>query len=477
MNKTQDTPFRNRLLRRISLCLAVLLLVPICAQVSCKADAKTQLAVNSRNSRHRKPVTRLFWQDRSDDSLKWADLYLGSTWELSSQTVDQFPKLDVEKQDLVQMNVLNGTLLVGVRDQENGKFQSGWVAVKTGVREVPHGFHSDWIFDSLPTVKCSRLDKEQGNPAHLYTYDDKFYLANDQKNGFTVVDPNSIGSSNASGQFFLGGGNHITMAAADGLVGYSTWIDGGGPNKGRVDVVNLQKSGEQANGYSFFLPSGVIHGATENSGRVFFAPSDGVCWVSADRQLKQKADSVEVHHISLGKDEQTEKPLRTGGFTNHRNWVLFVTKSDDYSALCLVDAKASKPTLVKVPIPVSDGLTLTTPRVVQTYHGKRYAFIFHDRKGGELEEKLTVIDLDPNRDRNLSDARIVKSMTVGASKVEGHHGHHAICFDSDGKYAAVTNPGDGTIWVLSLHDLSISGKLQVGGIPTAICGLGALSHH
>ncbi len=425
-----------------------------------------------------KRVARVFWQDRDTDSLKWGEVYSGSQWSLKPAPVNGFPKLDVEQQDLVQMEQAAGILLVGVRDNDGGKFQSGWIAVDTGVREEEHGNHSHWKYAAVPSVKMRQLDANQGNPAHLYLYQGAFFMANDLRNGFTYLLPRDLAAAKPNaGRFYPGGGNHITMAAVDNAVCYSTWIDGGGPNAGRVDLVNLRKVGGESLAYSFSLPSGVIHGATTNSGRVFFAPADGICWIDADPTLKQTASSVKVNHLSLGTDDETEKPLRTGAFENHRNWVLFTTGSGDSAALCLVDAKAQQPTVTKLKIPVEDGLSLVTPQAVLAAGGKRYAFIFQDRKDGEGTEYLTIVSLDPNGDRDLSDASILKTIPVGASKVDGHHGHHAVSFDSDGRLACFTNPGDGSIWVLSLLDLEIKAKLQVGGTPSAIAAIGAAEHN
>ena len=424
-------------------------------------------------------IARVLWQDRAKDTLMWGEVHGGEKWIVSASPVKDFPKLDVEKQDLGQMKKAEGHLLVGVRDNDDGKFQSGWVSVDTGVREEPHGNHSHWNFVSSPTVKSSRLDAEQGNPAHLYVYNGHFYMANDKKNGFTHIDPKDLIAKPAKdcGTFFTGGGNHITMAAVDNTVCYSTWIDGDGPNMGRVDVVNLKKTDGEKIAYSFRLPTGVIHGATANSGRVFFAPEDGVCWVDADTSLSKTADSVVVKRISLGKEEGAEKPNRTGAFVNQRNWVLFTTGGPaGKSSLCLLDAKAAEPTVIMLPIDVADGLTLTTPEVVLASGGKRYAFLFQDQQEGELQEQLTIVDLDPNGDRNLSDAKIAKTIPVGASKVDGHHGHHSVSFDSEGRLACFTNPGDGTIWVMSLKDLTIRAKSVVGGTPAAIVAIGAPEH-
>jgi hypothetical protein len=134
------------------------------------------------------------------------------------------------------------------------------------------------------------------------------------------------------------------------------------------------------------------------------------------------------------------------------------------------------PTVVKLPIAVEEGLSLTTPEVVLAAGGKRYAFLFHDKKEGDKQEKLTIVDLDPNGDRNFSDAAISKTLPVGASKVDGHHGHHAISFDSEGRIACFTNPGEGSVWVLSLKDLTIRAKSIVGGTPDAIVAIGAPEH-
>ena len=424
-------------------------------------------------------IARVLWQDRDKDTLMWGEVHGGEQWIVSASPVKDFPKLDREKQDLVQMEHAEGHLLVGVRDNEDGKFQSGWVAVDTGVREEPHGDHSHWKFVGLPSVRGSRLDTEQGNPAHLYLYNGHFYMANDKKNGFTHLNPKDLLAKPAKecGNFFAGGGNHITMAAVDNAVCYSTWIDGGGPNMGRVDVVNLKKTDGDKIAYSFNLPTGVIHGATANSGRVFFAPADGVCWVDADTSLSKTAETVVVSHISLGKDEGAEKPNRTGAFINHRNWVLFTTGGgESKSSLCLMEANATPPRIVKLPIAVEEGLTLTTPEVVLAAGGKRYAFLFQDKKEGDKQEKLTIVDLDPNGDRNFSDAAITKTLPVGASKVDGHNGHHAIGFDSEGRIACFTNPGEGSIWVLSLKDLTIRAKSIVGGTPGAIVAIGAPEH-
>lgn len=424
----------------------------------------------------RTPVVRVFWQDRSDKSLKWSDVVEvdGEMALNASQTVTGFPKLDAEKQELVQMDRIDDLLMVGIRDNDDGHLQSGWVAIDTGVRCESHGDHFDFHYPQSPESIRTCLDAEQGNPAHLYIYDGAFVLANDQKNGFTVLRPAELlnPSVESPGQFFLGGGEHITLATVDGRVAYSTWI-GGGPNSGRVDVVDLSSPGESSIRYSLTTPTGGLHGATANSGKVFFAPQDGICWVQADVELTGTPETVTVHQLSLGKDEESDRPLRTGAFVNHRNWVLFTTGVGDSSALCLVDAEATSPKVVQLPVNVPDGLRLVTPEVTVTAGGKRLAFLFQDRNAGDVPEQLTIVDLDPNGDRDLSDAEIVKTMKVGASQVEGHYGHHSIGFDSEGRWAVFSNPGDGELCLLSLKDLQVKARFPVGGRPTTVLAYGS----
>lgn len=421
-------------------------------------------------------MARIFWQDREKKTLMWGELVkIGSGLILrNGGQVQGFPKLDKDRNELVQMERIGNVLVVGVRDDDNGQFLSGWVAIDVGVDEMPHGDHSDYNYRNPPRVIASVLDQSQGNPAHLYVYSRAFFLANDQLNGYTQLTPAQIASADeqSQGTFHRGGGGHITLATIDQQVGYGTWIHGGGPNKGRIDVSDLTKSGEDAIAYSFNLPVGGLHGATANNGRVFFAPSDGVYWVEADVDLKQTPETVVTNHLALGKDEENDRPLRTGAFVNHRNWVLFTTGPSEYSALCLIDAAAAKPSIVRVPIEVADGLSLVTPEVVATAGGKRFAFVFQNRKEGEVKEKLTVIDLDPNGDRNFADAAVSKTLDVGPSKVEGHFGHHSVSFDDDRRLGLMSNPGSGEIWMMSLTNPSIIGKYKVGGMPTAVTVVG-----
>ncbi|MBA2113468.1 YncE family protein [Bremerella alba] len=428
------------------------------------------------------PVMRILWQDREGKTLRWGQFSkVDSQIEFTKHdAVEGFPQLDAERNELVQMERIGRVVVVGIRDDDQGKYQSGWAALDMGVRSHSHGDHDDHDYREPPHVIASVVDQSQGNPAHLYQYDGEFFLANDKRDGFTQLSPLHLlrQDDKKHGQFRRGGGGHITLAAIDGKVAYSTWSSRDEKKSGLIDVSDLSKTGEDAIAYSFQLPVGGLHGATANEGRVFFAPSDGIYYVDADVNLKQSPESVEPQHLSFGKAEDSERPNRTGAFTTHRNWVLCNTGKHDKAALCLIDAAAQQPSVIKLPIDTPDGLSLTTPATVVTSAGKRYAFLFQDRKEGDVAEQLVVVDLDPNADRDLSDAKVVKHLPVGPSQVTGHYGHHEIDFDADGRWAVVTNPGSGKLQLLSLNDLEFRGEYEVGGMPTKVlCVGGEQTHH
>jgi YVTN family beta-propeller protein len=428
------------------------------------------------------PAARLFFQDHDARRLKWADVLEAKDGTLTLGPVADvpgFPKLDPAKQTLVQMRECKGRLLVGVRDEDDGKHGSGWVMAVAGARYTDHGDHGHWSYKKPPQVVASKIDADQGNPAHVYLYDDNFYLANDLKAGYTRFEPEQF-SRTAAGepivgtpQFLPGGGNHITLATVGNAVGYGAWIDGGGPNKGRVDVTPV--GDKAAIKYTFHLPTGVIHGAVTCAGKVFFAPADGVCWVDADPTASKSKDDVKVRHIPLGKD--SDKPLRTGAFETHGKHVLCVTGKGGAGRLVILDASAAEPKPVFVPLNGKDGHKPLTPAVVAKDGKNPLAFVFHDHDAdSQLDDLCDVIALDPNGDGKFDDAKVVKTIPVGPSQVSGHYGHHAVGFDADAKTAYLTNPGDGTVAALDLKTLTVKATFKVGGKPTALVVVGGRDH-
>lgn len=322
-------------------------------------------------------------------------------------------------------------------------------------------------------------------------------------------------------RFIPGGGNHITLAVANYSVGYGGWIDGEGDHKGRVDVTRIGPNKAEI-AYSFHLPSGGIHGATVLENRVFFAASDGVYHVPVDATTSLTADKVQPVHISLGQDEETGKPFRTGAFTTMSKHVVFTVGKGNAAALCLLNAADPKAPLIKLPLNVAAAQSASTPIVVKTHGGQRLALVFHENRGARegrpdgvvaeagstgprggrpkssestvntaagpsttvvakteptettkpAAESLAIINLDPNGDKNLADAKIVKSLPVGASKISGHFGHHGLDFDGDRRFAFLTNPGDGTVSILDLEKLEIINSFKIGGTPSHIVAVG-----
>jgi len=42
----------------------------------------------------------------------------------------------------------------------------------------------------------------------------------------------------------------------------------------------------------------------------------------------------------------------------------------------------------------------------------------------------------------------------------------------DGRHAVITNPADGSLWVISLSDFKVVAKLNLAGTPTRLLTLG-----
>lgn len=437
------------------------ILLTLCVTIA--MGATSGFAQDSTTAETPRTLARVFWQDTQTQTVHWGDLKRGDTYTLEKQDLAGHPEVDPERHMLVQMQAIDELVLLGVRDDDDGHFQSGWVAIDSGANKESHGDHFHWHMENAPSVKLSNLDDKQGNPAHVYRYGNSWYLANDKKNGFTKVTPESIRSGAKPDEFFLAGGGHITLAIAKNNIGYSTWIDRDGENKGRVDVVGL-KSDSPVN-YSFSLPSGGIHGATYNSGKAFFAPSEGVCWVSTQSGTQEPA----VHHIDLGEDA-SGTARRTGAFTNAGDHVLFVAGRGPDAVMCSIDASSPKPVCEKLELNIGEGNSALTPSVVKTRSGRMFAVIFEENADAD-DEKLHIVDLDVNRDGDLSDAKVATTLSVGKSQIQGHSGHHGTA-DVGGRILLVANPGDGTITVISTRDWTVQETLSVGGTPTRLISIG-----
>ncbi|MFG0266442.1 MAG: hypothetical protein ACF8AM_15040 [Rhodopirellula sp. JB055] len=417
-------------------------------------------------------IARLFWQDHSTASLKWGDLQKSKEgYSLKEHAVDGFPELDVDDQTLVQMQIDDGLLVVGVRDEANGDIGSGWVAIESGATQEAHGDHFHWRFQASPSVHSKLIDDSQGNPAHLYRYGKSFVMANDQRNGFTVMNAKSVRKAmkpSEAGQFYEGGGGHITLAVANGKVGYSTWIHGEGENAGRVDVVGLAEN--TGKGYRIDCPTGVLHGATYCGGKVFFAPAEGICWVKADLEVDDAADSVQVNQLEIGTDPEGN-PLRTGAFATLGDQVVFTSGKADQSRLCFVDASCDQPTVQTMKMELASDQSLRTPIVGKGSGGRPIALCFAESKEAPDTDQLYVVELDPDGNGDFSDAKAGEPIAVGPSQIEGHFGHHDAVFLPRGRQVAITNPGDASLWVISLTDQSVKAKFDCEGMPTSLASI------
>lgn len=415
---------------------------------------------------------RVFFQDDQTHSLKWADLYVGKGSTLGPVSeIRGFPKLDPTHQALVQMESSESFLLVGVRDEEDGQFQSGWILIDSGVRKEEHGDHFHWQYSLEPKVRSMVLDKQQGNPAHVYCYDGVFYVANDKLGGCTRIDPKAITDSDTAesivkkSAFHLGGSGHITLAAVNDSYIFATWIDRQGEHAGRVDVCNVSNHGNGKLIGSIKLPTGGLHGATACGNRAFFAPADGICWINVPAANSWNVDDLAVHHISLGKDG--DKPVRTGAFSVFDKYVCFTTGGGATAKLNWIDSSASSPVVKSVTLAMHDSNKPAGLELTNTRQHKAVAFIFHDHpQETDAPNKLTIVNLDVNNDGTWSDSKIIKELDVGKANVEGHGGHHSIGFSADKQTGVITNSGDGTATLLRLDTFETVATIQLGGSPS-----------
>lgn len=414
-------------------------------------------------------ITRVFWQDRDTQKLSYADVTTTNQWNLKRGWVTGFSELDAANQSLADMNQAGGLLALNVTGTSGG-----WVAMDSGAYEEPHGNHTHWKYNKLPAVKQSNLKSSNVDGSRTFVYDNQLYVTDPSLSGFTKANPSAVryGGANAT-RFFKGGSGQTSIAAVNNAVAYATHSESTGDHAGKVDVVNLLNAASEPE-YSFGIDSVGITAATANSGKVFFAHQTGISWVFADTTASKTADTVQVNKVTDNAAGDTTMSA-VNSFANQRNWVLFTDAAN--STLCLINAASQNPQVVRVPITTAEGLTLSDPSVVLSL-GKRYAFVFQERTSADqqAQEQLTVIELDPDRNREFSDAKVKLSIPVGASKISGNDGHHGICFDAYGRHAVITDPADGILSVMSVQKMAIVAKFQVGGTPDRIMAVGAPEH-
>ena len=436
-----------------------------------------QTTANPTQSLGRK-MSRVFFQDDQSKSLKWADLYLGTEITLGPVSeVKGFPKLDPETQSLVQMQASEEFLLLGVRDDQDGQFQSGWVLVDSGVFKEEHGDHFHWRYPREPSVRAKMLDQQQGNPAHLYCYDGVFYVANDKLDGCTRIDPRGITHTDTEASIVQraalhqGGGGHITLAAVRNQFILSTWVDRQGDNMGRIDVCSIQPKGNRSLMGTLKLPSGGLHGATAVQSKVFFAPMDGVYWTQIPQGNNWRVEDLQLHHLSLGMEG--DKPIRTGAFESFDRYVCFTTGSGAGAKLNWIDASQATPVVQSLSVPMQDGNKPAGLELLKDRARNVWAFVFHDHAAGvDAANKLSIVQLDGNLDGVWGDAKVSKELDVGQAIIEGHGGHHSISTSADALWSVLSNSGDGTLSLLSIREMNIAKTVKVGGAPSKVLMVG-----
>ncbi len=83
----------------------------------------------------------------------------------------------------------------------------------------------------------------------------------------------------------------------------------------------------------------------------------------------------------------------------------------------ILNAKDAEPKPVLVPLGVKPGTQAITPEVVRTAWGKDYAAgVPRPHKDSDAQDVLEVISLDPNDDRDFSDAKVLKTLKVGKTR-------------------------------------------------------------
>ncbi|QDT15033.1 hypothetical protein [Alienimonas californiensis] len=78
--------------------------------------------------------------------------------------------------------------------------------------------------------------------------------------------------------------------------------------------------------------------------------------------------------------------------------------------------------------------------------------MFLDDAEPEGDEELTLVDLDPNGDRDRSDAAATHQIAVGDNAVDGRFGHHDLATEPTRDRPFVVNPGDGTLVAVNLEN-------------------------
>ena len=431
----------------------------------------------STSAQRAKTNTRVFWVDNSSQKLFWGDIVTTDKWSLKTGLVEGFPeKAELPFDRIGPLFENNGLLVAGLSHVKPESKTGRWCVVDSGVSQQPHGNHFHWNYTARPSSVRTFGDDRQGSTVHLNVCNDQFYLLGDF--GYVTDRASNLRTTGAShlGQSFRFSERTINqMAVVENVVGYFASRDSEGDQADQIEVVNLTNSAKAA--YSFKLASGRVAGITANSGKVFFADQNAVSWITPDLTCSLSSEQVKPKVIRKSNNQPFELADSPIEFVNERNWVIFTTGSGKSSKLCMIDAAAASPSVTVLPLKLGKGFRLSRPSTVLSL-GKRYAFIFQERLEAEsnAQEKLMIVELDPNRDMQFQDASLAKTISVGLADTPSSGESRGVCFDDYGRFAVFTDPGAGTLSVISLHDLMLRVNFKVGGRPTEIVAVGAPEH-
>ena len=399
-------------------------------------------------------IMRVFWQDAVTQKLSYANLTASSRWNLRRGWVSGFPALDPATQTLGDMVAADGQVIVSV-EAGSDTAAGGWLCLDSGAFEEPHGNHTHWKYTRRPRVRQSELAAGRGQSAGLIEH------------AGTVVHADSTGACTllTPGQLKLGGDRGIRkltlpeparFGLLDGSRLITVWETDAIAAANYQLTQTLQPDSRSANlGTNL---AGVVH----NSGHTFVSHSQGL--------TRATPATDAATHQALDISEPVSRP------TSQLQWVLATAGTGADARLCLTNATAPVPNIVQLPIPGPAGTRPLPPRTTLSL-GKRYAFIVQQSASSETSapEQLIVVLLDPNKDKDFSDARIHRTIDLG-TKAALTTADRDICFDAYGRHAVISSPSDGILTVLSLAKMNIVARFKVGGAPGRLVSVGAAEH-
>lgn len=196
-----------------------------------------------------------------------------------------------------------------------------------------------------------------------------------------------------------------------------------------------------------------------------------MCWVNADLVCDDAPETVQVHYLSLGKQDD-DTPLRTGAFENLDRRVLFTAGKGDQAKLCWIDASSKSPSVESLPLELSAGESLSTPLAIKTRDGKSWVVMFRESTDAPETDKLVAVEMDANLDGDWTDAALRHTVGIGRNQIQGHGGHHEAVLLPSGRQLLVSNPADGTLSVISLADWTVQDTIFVEGQPARLAAVG-----